>query len=82
VQTCEIRTSTTLSPLNKIFAIDTVPQLREYRYIYPDVIKVDPFGRDKEAIAFLGMRLKASIAVRFGTPNTVGGLFSVLWSIC
>ena len=32
VQTCEIRTSTTLSPLNKIFAIDTVPQLREYRY--------------------------------------------------
>ena len=33
VQTCEIRTSTTLSPLHKIFAIDTVPQLREYRYI-------------------------------------------------
>jgi hypothetical protein len=32
VQTCEIRTSTTLSPLHKIFAIDTVPQLREYRY--------------------------------------------------
>ena len=33
VRTCEIRASTTLSPLIKAVAIDTVPQSRAYRYI-------------------------------------------------